>query len=171
MSFAIAPEQPADAPEIEALVDLAFGEDRQNRAVARLRAGRPPIPNMSFTARNHGQLVGSIRFWDVALPDGTVVPLLGPLAVRPELRGEGIGRALVTHGLTALRLAKTPAVLIVGDPGYYAPFKFSVSVVRGLRLAGPVAPLALMGREFQEGVLSRTKGKVGIPVGAVAPAT
>lgn len=168
MSFAISPEQPADAGEIESLVDLAFGEDRQNRAVSRLRAHRSPIPNMSFTARNHGVLVGSIRFWDVALPDGTVVPLLGPLAVRPDLRGEGIGRALVTHGLTALRLAKTPAVLIVGDPGYYAPFKFSVSVVRGLRLKGPVAPLALMGREFQEGVLSGAKGTVGVPVGAVA---
>ncbi len=168
MSLAIAPEQPVDVPEIEALVDLAFGEERQDRAVSRLRAGRSPIPNMSFTAKNHGTLVGSIRFWDVALPDGTVVPLLGPLAVRPELRGEGIGRALVTHGLTALRLARVPAILIVGDPGYYAPFKFSVSVVRGLRLAGPVAPLALMGREFEAGVLKRQKGAVAVPVGAEA---
>jgi len=167
MSLAIAPEQPVDAPEIEALVNLAFGEDRQDRAVTRLRAGRPPIPNMSFTARNHGQLVGSIRFWDVTLPDGTVVPLLGPLAVRPELRGEGIGRALVTHGLTALRLAKTPAALIVGDPGYYAPFKFSVSVVRGLRLKGPVAPLALMGLELRPGALKGLKGTVTVPVDAV----
>jgi len=167
MLLAIAPEQPVDAPEIEALVDLAFGEDRQDRAVTRLRAGRSPIPNMSFTARNHGQLVGSIRFWDVMLPDGTVVPLLGPLAVRPELRGEGIGRALVTHGLTALRLAKTPAVLIVGDPGYYAPFKFSVSVVRALRLKGPVTPLALMGLELRPRVLKGLKGTVTVPVDAV----
>jgi len=167
MLLAIAPEQPVDAPEIEALVDLAFGEDRQDRAVTRLRAGRSPIPNMSFTARNHGQLVGSIRFWDVMLPDGTVVPLLGPLAVRPELRGEGIGRALVTHGLTALRLAKTPAVLIVGDPGYYAPFKLSVSVVRALRLKGPVTPLALMGLELRPRVLKGLKGTVTVPVDAV----
>ena len=167
MSFAISPENPADVPEIEALVDLAFGPDRQHRAVTRLREGRPPLPNLSFTAKNEGALVGSIRFWDVALPDGVVVPLLGPLAVRPELRGEGIGRALVTHGLTALRLAKKPGVLIVGDPGYYAPFKFSVSAVKGLRLDGPVAPLVLMGCAFQEGALTRAAGTVRAAVDAV----
>jgi len=160
MSFVIAPEQPDDQVAIVKLVKRAFGSKQTDRAVHRLRQGREPIDDLCFTAKAHGKLVGSLRFWKVALPDGATVPLLGPLAVEPKLRGAGIGRALVGHGLAALRLAGNKAVLIVGDPGYYAPFKFSVTVVESLDLAGAVAPLALMGREYEEGALSHQQGAI-----------
>ena len=162
MSFSILPAEPTDSAGIEALIDSSFGPDRKSRTVYRFRDGIAPLPRLTFLARGEdAALLGSIAFWPVRLSDdGAVVPLLGPLAVQPDLRGYGIGRALVTHGITATRLQNWPAVLIVGDPGYYAPFGFSVEPVRGLALPGPVAPLTFMGLEFRPGALSARRANV-----------
>lgn len=161
MSFAIQPAMPGDEAAIETLIDASFGEGRRTRTVYRFRDGVAPLPGLTFVARDpDGRTLGSIAFWPVRLPDGKIVPLLGPLAVQPDLRGYGIGRALVTHGLTATRLQGVPAVLIVGDPGYYAPFGFSVPPVAGLALPGPVSPLTFMGLEFKPGTLSTLSGEV-----------
>jgi predicted N-acetyltransferase YhbS len=161
MSFSILPADQADSAPIEALIDRSFGPDRKTRTVYRFRDGIPALPRLTFLARGEDDaLLGSIAFWPVRVSDGTTLPLLGPLAVQPYLRGYGIGRALVTHGLTATRLQNWPAVLIVGDPGYYAPFGFSVEPVAGLTLPGPVAPLTFMGLEFRPGALSSRRGTV-----------
>lgn len=161
MSFAIQPADAGDDTSIESLIDASFGEGRKTRTVYRFRDGVAPLPGLTFVAREpNGRVLGSIAFWPVRLPNGQVVPLLGPLAVQPDLRGYGIGRALVTHGLTATRLQGVPAVLIVGDPGYYAPFGFSVPPVAGLTLPGSVTPLTFMGLEFVKGTLSGQTGAV-----------
>lgn len=161
MSFSILPAEPADSPDIEALIDRSFGPDRKTRTVYRFRDGIAPLSRLTFLARGEDSaLLGCIAFWPVRMPDGAVLPLLGPLAVQPDLRGYGIGRALVVHGLTATRLQAWPGVLIVGDPGYYAPFGFSVEPVAGLRLPGPVTPLTFMGLEFSPGTLGAARGVV-----------
>lgn len=160
MNYALTHETAADAADIEALMEAAFGPGRHTRTVARLRKDIAPLSEFGFVARIDDIMVASIRFWPVLLPDGTRVPLLGPLAVRPEIRGLGIGRALVRHGLDAVREAGYPAVLIIGDPGYYAPFSFSVEPVTGLDIGGPVVPLVLMGIEYQPGILADQSGTV-----------
>lgn len=166
MSFSVSPAGPADRDAVEALIDESFGRGRHERTVYRFREARAPWPGLAYVARGaDGALLGAIDFWPVLLPDGTRVPLLGPLAVMPSLRGFGIGRTLVSHGLSAARLSGAEAVLIVGDPGYYAPYGFTVDMVAGLTLPGPVAPLAFMGLEWRPGLLSAQKG----PVDAVAP--
>ena len=50
--------------------------------------------------------------------------LLGPVAVRPERQGEGIGRALVESGLAALRSRGACGCVLVGDPAFYRRFGF-----------------------------------------------
>lgn len=57
--------------------------------------------------------------------------LLGPLAVRPQAQGRGVGSGLVRAG--AERLASTPGsggpgmsqLFVLGDPGYYGRFGFA----------------------------------------------
>lgn len=160
MKYALTKETAGDAAEIEALMDLAFGPGRHSRNVVRFRDQRAPMPQFCFVAKKSKEMVASIRFWPVCLPDGQVVPLLGPLAVRPELRGLGIGRGLVRKGMDAVRQSGAPALLIIGDPGYYAPFGFRVEPVRELDMGGPVVPLALMGIEYEDGSLSRQSGTI-----------
>lgn len=175
----IAPETPDDASAVDALIARSFGPDRTKRTVYRFRDGRAPIAALAFVARARGQggeygengenggdgaaaparLLGSLNFWEVEAPGGRL-PLLGPLAVLPSLRGRGVGRALVAHGLAEARRLGWPAVLIVGDPGYYAPHGFTVACVAGLELPGPVGPLTFMGLEFAPGALSTRRGPV-----------
>lgn len=59
---------------------------------------------------------------------------LGPLAVRPDRQGQGIGSALVRAALQRLHLRQAAGCVLVGDPAFYARFGF-----------GPAAPLCLPG--------------------------
>lgn len=160
MQYSLTQETKSDSDDIEALIDSAFGPGRLTRTVNRFRVGVPPMGEYGFVARLDGEMVASIRFWPVALPGGTTIPMLGPLAVQPEIRGMGIGRALVRKGMDTVRASGMPAILIVGDPGYYAPFGFNVEPVQSLDLGGPVVPLTLMGIEYVPGSLSGESGTV-----------
>ncbi len=139
-SFQISPLESADRPAVEALLDLVFGRDRRNKSSYRLRAGNPPCPALSFAARMDGRLVGSVQQTPVAIGDkGACALLLGPLAVEPALRGQGIGRALLRHSLDAARAAGWPHVFLLGERDYYAPLGFGPAAAAGVRVAGEPA--------------------------------
>ena len=161
MNFTLADEAAEHAAAIESLVDTAFGPARKTRTVYQFRDGIPPATSLCYVAlSNDGDMLGSIRFWPVLMPNGRQGVMLGPLAVLPNLRGQGIGKALVSHGIAGTRAAGYGGVLIVGDRGYYAPFGFREEKVSNLELPGSVAPLTFMGLEFEEGSLSGLQGMV-----------
>ncbi|MFD1333085.1 GNAT family N-acetyltransferase, partial [Methylopila musalis] len=75
-------EAPADAGAREALLDRAFGPARFAKTCERLREGRLPAQGLALTAVDaDGRMVGTLRFWHVALGDGRGALMLGPLAV------------------------------------------------------------------------------------------
>ncbi len=136
--FRIALERPQDVVPREALLDQAFGADRHNRTVYRLREGIAPVPALSHVALIDGEFAGSLRFWPIEV-DGAKKPiLLGPLAVSPERRGQAIGIALVRNGLRVARKHGHDIVLVVGDPPYYQRFGFLPAGSWNLTLPGPV---------------------------------
>jgi predicted N-acetyltransferase YhbS len=127
--FHLRAETPADAPAIERLLDRAFGPDRFAKPSYAFRDGVAPVPDLAqvAVAADDGRLLGTIRYWPVAVGDGAAL-LLGPLGVEPALKGRGIGRALLHASLTRVRARPAPpAVLLVGDPVYYAPLGFAVA--------------------------------------------
>ncbi len=124
--FHLRSEAPADAPAIDQLLDRAFGPERTAKASYAFRAGVPPERDLArvAVAADDGRLVGTIRYWPVVVGDGVAL-LLGPLGVEPALKGRGIGRALLRDSLARVRARpEPPAVLLVGDPGYYGPLGF-----------------------------------------------
>jgi predicted N-acetyltransferase YhbS len=123
--LAITPEATADAAAIERLLDLSFGADRRKKVSYRFRHGLEPIHALSFVARLNGELVGAIRYWPLRLND-EVGLLLGPLAIDPARRGQGIGRALIHHSLATAERLRYRLVFLVGDPAYYAQHGFAV---------------------------------------------
>lgn len=49
---------------------------------------------------------------------------LGPVAVRPDRQGRGIGAALTRESLRRLRARGARGCAVVGEPGYYGRFGF-----------------------------------------------
>jgi predicted N-acetyltransferase YhbS len=153
----------APAPAIETLLDLAFGTDRHQRTAYRLREGVATETAASCTALwSDDTLVGSLQSWPLALTvDGALTPLwlVGPIAVHPDHRNEGIGRGMLRRALAAIDRTGIPAVLI-GDPEYYAPFGFSAEATGGWALPGPFERHRLLAR-LDDGSTLPAEGMLG----------
>ncbi len=156
----IIPQGPKHGAAIERLLDLTFGHHRHNKTVYRLREAAPAVPSLSFVIERDGQVVATLRFWPVTLPNYAQALLLGPLAVLPELSGQGMGRALVNHGMAEAKAQCWPAVLVVGEPAYYESFGFSRRVAERLRLPGWVELPRFQAAELIPGALEGVDGLV-----------
>jgi predicted N-acetyltransferase YhbS len=153
-------ERPADRAAIERLLDQAFGIDRHEKTAQRLRDGRLPAAGLAFVACSAGEVVGTVSLWDVTAGRNRQALLLGPVAVAASLRGKGIGRKLVRHGLNQAAARGHAAVILVGDAPYYGGFGFTRSLTRGLILPGPVDYDRFLGLELQPGALANARGLV-----------
>jgi predicted N-acetyltransferase YhbS len=142
-SFDIRPIDPADAATIETLHEIAFGPGRFARTAYRLREGVPPDPRLSFVAVAGGALVGSVWMTPIRIGARPAL-LLGPLAVRPDWAGRGVGRALVRRALEAARSAGHKVVMLVGDLPYYGPLGFQQVAPGAITLPGPVDPARVL---------------------------
>ena len=152
-SFVIEDEANCDVPAREALLDRAMGAGRRRKSSEKLRRGRLPSPGLAFVARNEaGQVVGSVRLWDVAA-GGKSLLLLGPLAVEASSEGKGIGSALMRHAITRAKAQGHGAIILVGDAPYYQRFGFSAGKTGGLMMPGPVERDRLLGLELVEDYL------------------
>lgn len=126
----IRPETPADATVIATLTKAAFAgaahsDGTEAQIVARLRAADALL--VSLVAVRDGAILGHVAFSDVAIDGqnrGWVG--LGPVSVAPEAQAGGIGSALIRAGLAQLRAQGRKGCVVLGDPGYYARFGFSV---------------------------------------------
>ena len=159
----IVPERPQDAAAIETLNDAAFGPQRAHKTVYRLRDGLPPDPALCFIALDdHDRLCASLRFWRIVIGAArTPALLLGPLAVVPELRGQGYGKALMRHGLVEARRLGHRLIVLVGDPEYYEPFGFTRAAALALALPGPVEERRFLALPLVEGALDSVRGMIG----------
>ena len=116
----------ADTPEVERLTGLGFDDSHKRRNIWRLREAEP-VENLCLVAASdvdQGPLLGSIRFWPITLA-GLPSILLGPLAVDPALRGQGIGMALVREGLRRAESAPWAFCFVSGEPEYYPRLGFT----------------------------------------------
>jgi predicted N-acetyltransferase YhbS len=142
----IAATQPAHRPAIEALLDDAFGTDRQSRTAYALRGGT--IPALGLVVEDGPVLCGSITLTPVLLhgPAARVHEclLLGPIAIAPGCRGRGLGGLLINQALERARAQGHDLVMLIGDPAYYGRFGFSNAATGGWSLPGPVEQPRLM---------------------------
>jgi len=130
--------QSAEPQALLQLLDIAFGPGRVTRTAERLREGNRQISEYDRMAvtKTDGVLVGAISFWPIAI-DETAGLLLGPLAVHPDMQGQGVGLALIQDALAAIDETRFAFTLLVGDLPYYQKCDFSVAPT-SVKLPGPV---------------------------------
>ena len=152
----ISKQAAVDEAAIEKLMGRAFGPTRYRRSVWLLRSSTP-IADLCLVLRESGALLASLRFWEVRLEQQAVL-LLGPLAVQPDLRGQGYGQQIVKEGLArAKAIGKWPLVLVSGEPEYYPKFGFVPAAPYQLEWPGFVEPERLQLLELRLGALAKLR--------------
>jgi predicted N-acetyltransferase YhbS len=162
-------EMPADIDARADLLDRVGGPSRFGKTAERLREGRKPAAGLSFVAERDGNVVGTVRLWDVGAGPGRPAVLLGPLAVDEAERCCGIGGALTRRAIAAARRRKHRAMLLVGDAAYYQRFGFSAEKTGALWLPGPCERHRLLACELAPAALDGARGLVSA-TGNAAPA-
>jgi predicted N-acetyltransferase YhbS len=151
-------EMPGDGPAIEQLLDLSFGPGREHRPSYRLRESIAPDAALGLTARDGSQLVGTLRFWPVLVAGRVPALLLGPLAIDPGHRRQGIARNLVKHGLGRARARGHDLVFAVGDHWMFGRFGFTSATLLGLAMPGKVDDSRFLVLTLRGGALDGVEG-------------
>lgn len=108
---------------IEAFRDHPISRQTEHLIVDALRDNG--ALEVSLVAVVDGRTVGHVAFSKAGVGDSeSDWYLLGPVAVHPDLQGQGVGSALVESGLEELRTRHASGCVLVGDPGYYSRFGF-----------------------------------------------
>ncbi len=157
--FVIAAEHPREVTAREGLLDRAMGPGRKRKSSEKLRRGRKPAEGLALAARDkQGVLVGTVRLWNVRMGAGRQALLLGPLAVEPTVKSGGIGSALMRQAIAEAKRLGHGAVLLVGDPEYYARFGFDVVKTGELAMPGPYERHRFLAVELIAGWLDGATG-------------
>ena len=134
-------EQTGDVAAIRKVNDEAFGQREEGLIVDALRANG--AATLSLVATDYGAIVGHIMFSPVLV--GAVQGAgLGPMAVLPRYQQQGTGSRLVEAGVTRLRHAGCPFIVVLGHPGFYPRFGFRPATAYGLACAWDVPPEVFM---------------------------
>ena len=120
-------EEPADVPGIRRLVEAAFPKPLEAQLVDQLRADGDSV--ISLVAVDAGAIVGHVQFSKMAAPFRALG--LGPVAVKPDRQGSGIGSQLIRAGIAHATGAGWEGVFVLGNPKYYRRFGFSPERARG----------------------------------------
>lgn len=151
-------ETPEDRAGVRIINQQASGGDAEAILVEALRAEGAAL--FGLVAEAEGEIAGHILFsrLPIAMANGAevVAAALAPLAVLPAWQRRGIGSALAREGLARCRELGMPAVVVLGDPGYYTRFGFRPELARGL--ASPWSGPYLMALELIPGGLAGGHG-------------
>ena len=106
-------------------------------------------------------MVASIRNWPILINERWPAVLLGPLAIAPELRGLGYGKALMWHSMAQSRMLGHSRIILVGDPEYYNQFGFRRDLALNIQLPGWVEERRFLALELVAGSMIGVHGMIG----------
>lgn len=128
MSWVIRPERAADEAAIRSMTQRAFAghpysDGDEADVIERLRKDGDLL--LSLVADDDGTVVGQVTYSRARLSngeDGWMV--VGPICVDPARQGDGIGRALMEAGETAMAAVGAKGITVLGDPQLYGRFGY-----------------------------------------------
>jgi putative acetyltransferase len=130
-------EATQDVDAVAAVTTAAFGgpggaEPVETRLLAELRRGDAWLPALSLVAVDGaGAVIGHVVCTRAHIGAARALGL-GPLSVRPDRQGRGVGTALMHTVLGAADALEEPVVVLLGEPAYYARFGFRLAAEHGI---------------------------------------
>lgn len=101
----------------------------------------PPADIRLFCADDGGRVIGAGVFTRLTYPeDPHSVMLLSPMGVAVDRQRQGVGQALLRHGMAVLRAEGVDVAITYGDPKYYGQVGFTPITERQ---ACPPLPLSM----------------------------
>ena len=164
----IRPETQAEWRAVEALTRDAFWNRyrpgcEEHYLLHEMRTHPDYLPDLSRVAVREGELLGAIAYTvsHVVETDGTRVPMatFGPLGVRPAWQGCGVGAMLGAETMELARAAGYPAIVIQGDPAYYARLGFRPASDFDILGTDGQPDVHLLAAELFPGALSGIRGR------------
>ncbi|MBU0673387.1 MAG: N-acetyltransferase [Proteobacteria bacterium] len=154
-------EENRDRQSVRLIYKAAFGQPTEADLVDTLRKSCPD--RLALVAEEGKEVVGHILFTPASITtdDGNKISGMGlaPVAVPPDLQGEGIGSRLVNEGLAILKSRQYPFVIVLGYPLYYPRFGFVPAERYNIRCQWPDVPSeAFMVRILDKEVMSGISG-------------
>lgn len=136
----------------------AFEGDTEAQLVSALRATPGFVPELSLVAEFNGRIVGhtllsKVRY--LAATQEHALLALAPMAVVPSQSHRGIGAELVNAAVQRSRALGFPAIVVAGQPDYYARFGFAPGSDWQIQTTPPVATELLTILELQSGSLPK----------------
>jgi len=134
-------EESGEFHKIRIVLQKAFRQTEEADIVDKLRENCSN--RISLVAVSAGQIVGQILFTPVTIQakKGIIAGMgLGPMAVLPEFRRQGIGPRLIKAGLNLIERTKYPFVIVLGYPTYYPRFGFVPASRHGIKSEYENAP-------------------------------
>lgn len=124
MNLTVRPECAADYEVVADLLNTAFGRGDEAVFVSALRKKEDFDPALSLVAEDgDGMVVGYLLLFPIP-HKGKKVLALFPVAIMPELQGEGAGNVLIEGGLAMARARGYGGVIVLGEEGFYPAFGF-----------------------------------------------
>ncbi|NTV14616.1 MAG: N-acetyltransferase [Desulfobulbaceae bacterium] len=135
-------EENRDRKLVSLIYKAAFGQPTESDLVDILHKSCPD--RLALVAEEHAQVVGHILFTPATITSdsGKIITGMGlaPIAVTPDLQGQGIGSRLVNVGLAILKEQHCPFVIVLGHPKYYPRFGFVPAEQHHIRCQWPEVP-------------------------------
>jgi predicted N-acetyltransferase YhbS len=155
----IVPERQGHQVAVDRLHDQVFGPGRYARTAYRVRGRDGHDRDLSFVALLDGHVVGAV--WQTRVVIGAAPAiLLGPIAVRAEVAGRGIGVALMRAAIDAARAAGAPGIVLVGDAPYYTRVGFTPVRHGRIGWPGPVDPTRVLALGLAPAVVEAWSGPI-----------
>ena len=165
--FVFRPETESDYAAVEFLTREAFWNKYQpgceeHYLLHILRGSDSVIPELCDVCEMDGEIIGHICYTrsKVVSESGETFPVItfGPISVRPDMQGKGIGSKLILSTMQRAKEMGFAGVVITGNPAYYHRFGFKTASDYGILYENGASFPAFMAAELGEGSLSGISG-------------
>lgn len=129
-----------------------------------LRGSKSVVAELCNVCEMDGEIVGHILYTHASIVSdtGETFPVItfGPISVRPDMQGKGIGTQLIRRTMQRASKMGFAGVVITGNPAYYHRFGFRPASDFGILYEDGSSFPELMATELGEGRLRGVHGRI-----------